>query len=125
MRSQERTSDSAAPATRQRWDGSWDGSWDAALRAVELDVDQAELLIARMHDGHEVSPAPPAADWVAPALLEPLPVEFAERARALLRRQQDVSRRLAEAMVSARVQTRALGRFEESERPPVFVDRAL
>jgi hypothetical protein len=103
----------------------WHAAWDVALRAVELDVDEAERLIARMHDGEDAGVPSPVGDWIAPALLGPLPVEFAERARTLLRRQADVSERLAEAMVSARSQTRGLSKFDEAERAPVFVDRAL
>ena len=104
----------------------WQAAWDSALHAVELDVEEAERLIAAMHsvpeDEHE-SPAP--RDWIAPALLGPVPVEFADRARALLRRQADVTERLAEAMVQARAQRRGLGKFDPAERPPVFVDTAL
>jgi DNA-binding transcriptional LysR family regulator len=77
----------------------WQAAWDNALRAVELDVDDAERLIAAMHTGTEEEPVTLAPqDWIAPALLGPVPVEFAERARALLRRQMDVTERLAEAI---------------------------
>jgi hypothetical protein len=102
----------------------WHTAWDAALQAVELDVEEAERLLVRMHAGEEPEVAP-LGDWIAPALLGPMPVEFADRARALLRRQSDVTELLAEAMVSARSQTRGLSKFDAPERRPVFVDTAL
>jgi hypothetical protein len=106
--------------------GHWWAAWDSALRAVELDVEDAERLILRMHaGGDDVAPAPVVEDWVVPALLGPLPSEFADRARRLLRRQAEVSERLAEAMVHARSQRRALGKFDQAERRPVFVDTAV
>ncbi|NAZ86322.1 hypothetical protein [Kineococcus indalonis] len=104
----------------------WRTAWAAALDAVELDVQTAEELVRSLHQGvDELPPSPPAQDWVAPSLLGPVPAEFAERARRLLQRQVDVSERLAEAVVHARSQRRALGRFERPEQPPVFVDKAL
>lgn len=103
----------------------WRAAWDSALRAVELDVDEAERLALAMHTGQEPPELATPRDWVEPALLGAVPHEFADRARALLRRQVEVSERLAEAMVQARSQTRALGKFDRAERPPVFVDKAL
>lgn len=103
----------------------WRDSWDDALRAVELDVDDAEKLIHDMHAGVAPPEISEPRDWVAPSLLGPVPTEFADRARALLQRQLDVSDRLAEAMVQARSQRKGLSKFDRAERPPVYVDRAL
>ncbi|WP_432571710.1 hypothetical protein [Kineococcus sp. SYSU DK005] len=104
----------------------WRTAWAAALDAVEMDVRTAEELVRSLHEGvDELPPSPLAQDWVEPSLLGPVPAEFAERARRLLQRQIDVGERLAEAVVHARSQRRALGRFERAEQPPVFVDRAL
>ncbi|WP_369054509.1 hypothetical protein [Kineococcus terrestris] len=110
----------AAPA-----EDPWRSAWSAALRAVELDVADAERLIERLHSDDEAPEAPPARDWIAPALPGPVPAEFAELARELLQRQLNVSERLAEAMVQTRSQRRALAKLDRAERPPVFVDRAL
>lgn len=104
----------------------WRLAWDSALKAVELDVQDAERLIFDMHHAvDELPELPVAKDWVAPALLGQVPSEFADRARALLQRQLEVTERLAEAMVHARSQRRVLGKFDEPERRPVFVDAAL
>jgi hypothetical protein len=104
---------------------AWFSAWDDALRSVELDVEQAELLIRRMHAGEDAPEERLTQDWVAPAALGQVPHEFAERARVLLQRQLDVSERLAEAMIHARSQRRALGKFDPAERPPVFVDQSV
>ena len=113
------TSDSAAE--------EWRGAWSAALEAVEMDVQAAEELISRLHQDAQDEELPVAAaqDWIAPSLLGPVPLEFADRARRLLRRQLEVSERLAEAMVQLRSHRRALGKMDRAERPPVYYDRAL
>ncbi|MEZ0166750.1 hypothetical protein AB2L27_18490 [Kineococcus sp. LSe6-4] len=112
-------------ATEERVPEHWATAWDAALAAVELDVESAERLIAQLHAGVDEAPEPADRPWVAPALLGPIPLEFADRARHLLARQTEVSERLAEAMVTVRSQTRALGKLDRAERRPVFLDRAL
>lgn len=117
-------SDAAEPQASSA--GHWRAAWDSALRAVELDVDDAERLILRMRAGDDDLPERPVLDdWVVPALLGPLPNEFADRARRLLQRQSEVSERLVEAMVHARSHRRALGKFDQAERRPVFVDTAV
>ncbi|WP_432486127.1 hypothetical protein [Kineococcus esterisolvens] len=104
----------------------WRDAWRSALRAVELDVDAAEDLIDRLHhEDDDVPEQAPAGDWIAPGLLGPVPAEFADRARALLRRQADVTERLAEAMVQIRSQRRGLAKLDRAERAPVFIDKAL
>lgn len=118
--------DDAQGAGEQQAAHHWRLAWDSALKAVELDVLDAERLISDMHHGFEELPEIPVTkDWVAPALLGQVPSEFADRARALLQRQLDVTERLEEAMVYARSQRRVLGKFDEPERRPVFVDAAL
>jgi len=74
----------------------WEAAWDAALTALELDVDVAERML-----GHDHLPATPDP-WTVPTGLGPLPAALADRARALLDRQVEVSRRVAEAAVLAR-----------------------
>lgn len=74
----------------------WETAWDAALTALELDADLAERML-----GHDHLPATPDP-WTVPTGLGPLPAALAERARALLNRQVEVSRRVAEAAVLAR-----------------------
>jgi hypothetical protein len=116
----------AADAAEQDASHHWRLAWDSALRAVELDLEQAERLIHDMHHGVEAPEEDSEqGDWVAPTLLGQVPAEFADRARALLQRQLDVGERLAEAVVHARSQRRVLGKFDEPEHRPVFVDAAF
>jgi len=75
---------------------SWDAAWEAALTALELDVELAERVLE--HD-HVPAPVDP---WTAPTGLGPLPIALAGRAQALLGRQLEVSRRLAEAALLAK-----------------------
>ncbi|GAB3216268.1 hypothetical protein GCM10027586_07730 [Kineococcus gypseus] len=106
----------------------WRDAWSAALADVEVDVEAAEDLLTRLHDGEEELPEEllDPRDWVAPSLQGPLPMEFSDRARRLLQRHLEVSERLAEALIQVRAQRRALGRMDErAERPPVFFDKAL
>ena len=107
--------------------GPWYDAWCRALQAVELDVEAAEALVARLHaEQDEGAPAEVLAPaWTPPSLPGPLPGDLAERAERVLQRQLDVSRRLAEAMALARSHRRALAKLDASEPPPVYVDRAL
>ncbi|PPK94502.1 hypothetical protein CLV92_1074 [Kineococcus xinjiangensis] len=115
----------AAPQRTQ--EPGWRDAWSSALHAVELDVEAAEDLLARLHAGvdTDVAEVPVPQDWIEPSMLAPLPADFAERARRLLQRQMDVSERLAEAMVQARSQRRAMAKLEQAEHRPVYFDRPL
>lgn len=106
-------------------DEHWQAVWAGALDAVEVDVERAERLLEQWHRGD--APAAPAAaqDWVAPALLGPMPRQFEDRARLLLARQSEVAARLASAMVQARSQQRGLSKLNQAEHAPVFVDTAF
>ncbi|QGQ20310.1 hypothetical protein GC089_15340 [Cellulomonas sp. JZ18] len=99
----------------------WDGRWEHALHELELDVADAERLLAAAHlpDVEEVT----ARRWRPPVGLGPLPAPLRERAQALLEHQLDLARRTAEAMTLARRQLAAADAMRT--RPsavPVFVD---
>ena len=113
----------AAPARTAQ--DHWREAWTSALSAVELDVDAAEELIHRLHRGEDAPDTPVTGEWVAPALLGPVPAEFADRARLLAQRQLDVSERLVAALTYTRAQRRVLQRLEQPAPPPVFIDTAL
>lgn len=74
----------------------WTTAWEDALTALELDVEATERVL-----DHDHVPAPPDP-WAPPTGLGPLPAELADRARALLARQVELSRRVAEAAILAR-----------------------
>lgn len=96
---------------------AWEVAWDAALTALELDVDVAERTL-----GHDHLPETPDP-WAPPTGLGPLPAALADRARALLGRQVEVSRRVAEAAVLARRHGQvAQAMRSTAPSPPVYVD---
>jgi hypothetical protein len=105
----------------------WRDAWGSALAEVEVDVDTAEELLTRLHEGVDDVPEGLLSplDWIAPSLQGAMPMEFSDRARRLLQRHLEVSERLAEALVQVRAQRRALGRMDRAERPPVFFDKPL
>lgn len=99
-------------------DTDWTAAWEAALAELELDVEAAEQMLA----AREVAEAPHTT-WQPPSGLGPLPVELADRARALLARQVETARRIGEAAALARRHARAAqGMRATGESRPVYVD---
>lgn len=97
---------------------TWDAAWEAALEALELDVDQVERALAL----RDIALDPPDP-WRPPSGLGPLPAALADRARALLDRQIEVSRRVAEAAALARRHARAAQAMRSApEASPVYLD---
>lgn len=92
--------------------------WEAQLTALELDVAQAEAMLA------SGQPAPRAFDpWEPPVGLGPLPQSLAVRAEKLLAQQIDVARRMAQAAVQSRRHHRAAGAAQSGgPTVPVYVD---
>ena len=104
----------------------WRDAWGDALRSLELDVEAAEELMRSLHAGADELPRDlPFATWTTPRVSGPVPAELADRAQALLRRQMEVTERLAEAMGRTRSQRRALAKLDRAEHRPAFFDRAL
>ncbi len=69
-----------------------------------------------------IAAAPPRR-WSPPTHLGPMPATLADRARALLDRQLEVSRRLAEAAALSRRQLRAASMLRQrAESAPVYLD---
>lgn len=99
-------------------DAEWVVAWEAALTALELDLGLAE----RMLTLRDIALDPPDP-WRPPAGLGPLPAALADRARALLERQVETGRRVAEAAALARRHARAAqGMRSAPEAAPVYVD---
>ena len=106
------------PVTGARPAQGWDAAWEAALEALELDVTQVEHTLAL----RDIALDPPDP-WRPPSGLGPLPLALADRARALLERQIEVSRRVAEAAALARRHARAAqGMRSAPEASPVYLD---
>ncbi|GAB3467689.1 hypothetical protein AB1207_12440 [Kineococcus endophyticus] len=104
----------------------WIAAWAEALRTVEGDVLLAEDLLRRLHGDPGFVPEVPVGDsWTSPDVTGPVPEQFAERARRLLARQEEVGAALEEAMHHVRSQTRALAKLDRAESRPVFLDTAV
>jgi hypothetical protein len=110
---------SADPATRAPGADPWLERWSAALAELQLEVDLAEALLASDHlpEGRR--------GWVPPTGLGPLPASLRARAEALLDRQAEVGRRLAEAASLARRHASAVQVLRAGgPARPVYVDTA-
>lgn len=97
----------------------WEARWAQALGDLELEVDQAEALLAVDHlpEGQR--------GWVPPRGLGPLPASLRTRAEALVQRQTEVAQRLAEAACHARRHaTAAQALRAQGPARPVYVDTA-
>jgi hypothetical protein len=114
---------SAETATRARGAAApadaWLDRWSSALAELQLEVDLAEALLASDH-------LPPGRRaWVPPTGLGPLPAPLRARAEALLERQTEVARRLAEAASLARRHASAVQVLRaDGPARPVYVDTA-
>ncbi len=97
----------------------WDDAWADALAAMEIDVSEAEAMIAVDH----IFEAEVRDPWTPPANLGPLPAHLVERARTLLARQLHVSAQLANAARNSRKHDRAVATMQlTTPAPPVYLD---
>lgn len=78
----------------------WDAAWADALETLELDVAEAESLLAASRTGSLPGPTDLRVDWVKPALDGPLPSNLRARAEAVLARQLRVSEEMARGMAA-------------------------
>lgn len=108
----------------------WHQAWTCALEELELDVVEAERLLATGRDaadGIDIIDRRDLASW-RPPVIGPLPVDLRARAEAILARQLRVADDLARMMganrreveVARRMTSGTLGR-----RQSVFVDSDL
>lgn len=99
--------------------GGWDGAWATALDELELDLAQAERMLADAHRPAPVIGAP----WRPPAGLGPLPASLEARARGLLERQLATAHALAVAAAGSRRRLRIHEAMTPpAEHPPVYLD---
>jgi hypothetical protein len=107
---------------------AWRTAWTAALDELELDLVRAEALLARDHSLRDVT----AEDllrgvaWTPPVGLPPLPVELAQRARAVLARQTAAAAALAVGMAANRRQAMLTTRMSaETGASPAYLDHSV
>jgi hypothetical protein len=110
---------------RAAHNGAWARTWADALTAAELDLEETEAVLARLHADADFVPEVPAP-WAPPTGLGPLPASEAERARAVLARQRRVAVELTAAMVGNRQHRRiTASAAQRSAAVPIYVDTAV
>ncbi|MEJ5944050.1 hypothetical protein WDZ17_01895 [Pseudokineococcus basanitobsidens] len=104
---------------------SFTESWEAALADLEVEVDAAEELLARLHRHAELPAAALRRPWTPPSGLGPLPLPLADRARALADRQARAADALGRALVLNRRQARAVDSLVDARRARTGGDGAV
>ena len=92
-----------------------------ALDRLELDVDEAEALLA---SNQPEPPVDPLADWTPPPVRGPMPADLVPRARLVLERQLAVTHLLTQRLASNTQQQRLARAVRETGQPdiPVYLD---
>jgi hypothetical protein len=109
-----------APATQ-----NWDAAWADALETLELDVEQAESLLAASRTGTMAEIPLPRDGWTRPALEGPMPGNLRARAEAVLARQLRVSEELARGMASTHRELQLAQRMDSGATDrsvPAYID---
>jgi len=105
----------------------WTEAWLEALDRLELDVEQAELMLS--HSSVSVDQAGQAAEqrWVAPTGFGPLPESLVERARQVNGRQLEVARRIVLALGATRRESDLNHRLSPNghHARPMYVDHLM
>ena len=109
----------ATPQDAARETAHWEDAWERALGALEMDVAEAENMLAVDRVFEEKARDP----WTPPIGLGPMPAHLAERARTLLARQLRVSHELTSAARNSRRHDRAVSHLQLTwPSPPVYLD---
>jgi hypothetical protein len=114
-----------SPLPDQRAPQAWDAAWTEALEALEIDVTEAESLLAVSRATTEHPLAPVTGGWQPPALEGPAPGNLRARMEAILARQLRVSEELARGMAVTRQELRLVQRMDsgvQDRSVPAFVD---
>ncbi len=113
------TGESPTPEAADREAAQWDDAWSRALGELEMDVAEAESMLAIDRVFEEKARDP----WTPPVGLGPMPAHLAERARTLLGRQLHMSRELASAARNSRRHDMAISHLQVTTPvPPVYLD---
>ena len=101
--------------------------WTVLLEQLESELAAFSLLVS---DPGGVSTSSTGGSWTAPVIDSPLPDELIERAKAVLRRQEELAERLQSELADlarqrAQVRTLARGPERDADVAPVSFDAAL
>lgn len=92
-------------------------TWETVLDHLEADLAEADALLERPAAEPDDLPVP-SAPWAPPSGLGPLPDELTSRARQVLARQRDTTRRLTLAARSNEAQRGFASRVAEATHAP-------
>ncbi|RLV56462.1 hypothetical protein D9V41_05130 [Aeromicrobium phragmitis] len=101
---------------------AWRAAWKAALDRLELDVAQAEQILATPGE-----PGRPLTPWVPGDVAGPIPEDMVERARLLHARQLRAVQDMVEHVTATRQQREYVERLApraEGDRPSFYVDHS-
>jgi hypothetical protein len=104
-----------------------DREWPEVLDELEVQVLEAEHVLARARAEEIAAWGRRATDWIPPSMLSPIPLELRERAARLLQHQLAVAERLVERITQSQRQRDLAARMSHAPSRPVasFIDRAL
>jgi hypothetical protein len=113
--------------TTQDPDGVTARQWPEVLDELELQVLEAEHVLARSRADEIAAWGRRATDWIPPSSINPLPLELRERAARLLQHQLAVAERLVERILHSQRQRDLAARMSYGPARPVpsFIDKAL
>jgi hypothetical protein len=113
--------------TSQDPDGVTARQWPEVLDELELQVLEAEHVLARSRADEIAAWGRRATDWIPPSTLSPLPLELRERAARLLQHQLAVAERLVERILQSQRQRDVAARMFHGPSRPVasLIDRGL
>jgi hypothetical protein len=105
----------------------WTEAWVEALDRLELDVEQAELMLSHAVVSPDQAGLAAEQRWVAPAGFGPLPESLVERAHQVNRRQLEVARRIVLALSATRRESDLAHRLSRagSDATPMYVDHLM
>jgi hypothetical protein len=101
--------------------------WPGVLDDLEVQVLEAEQVLARERADEIAAWGRRTTDWVPPSSLGPLPDELRERAALLLQHQLAVAERLVERITQSQKQRDVAARMSYGPARPVpaYIDEAL
>jgi hypothetical protein len=105
----------------------WTAAWAEALDRLELDVDEAEQMLAHSSVSAVEATAAGERRWVAPAGFGPLPESLYERAVEVNARQLEVARKIVLALGATRRESELAHRLSPNghHASPMYVDHLM
>lgn len=105
----------------------WTAAWVEALDRLEIDVDEAELLLVTGSVTAAEATVATEQRWVAPTGFGPIPESLHERAVRVNARQLEVARRIGLALGATRRESELAHRLSRGaqQAAPLYVDHLM